>query len=141
MKSIRSLISSAIMDGHEGGLRRLAWKSDSGDLSVVGVSRIKEKTYVNQSMKLNIRDCDRVDCITGLGGPSHEIFVKLTRIVSALEKVSMILLIILSCRWALFGFDISDVYVDLLQDQKADKNAVKEMVEEDLRLLSNKVQL
>ena len=87
MKSIRDLISSAILDPEvKGGLRWPLGKAASGDkFAVVGVWHTVVKSYKNPSLRLKIRDADRFDFRASTGEASKEIIVMLKRVASKLQ--------------------------------------------------------
>ncbi|CAN7094964.1 unnamed protein product [Brassica rapa subsp. narinosa] len=87
IKSLKELTDSAVIDPNvKGGLKWPLKKSSCGDrYSVCGVWHTVTTTYRNQTLRLQVREADRYDFRTGIGGTSREVFLKL-RVLSKLLK-------------------------------------------------------
>ncbi|KAJ9131949.1 hypothetical protein P3X46_034848 [Hevea brasiliensis] len=88
MKSIRDLVSSAVLDSDaKGGLRWPLGKTSFGNrYSVIGAWHTVTKAFRSQSLRLKVRHADRFDLRTGNGEVTREIYLKLKGIVSELQE-------------------------------------------------------
>ncbi|CDY71064.1 BnaAnng35970D [Brassica napus] len=88
IKSLKELTVSAVIDPNvKGGLKWPLGKLSCGDrYSVCGVWHTVTTTYRNQTLRLQVREADRYDFRTGIGGASREVFLKLRALSKLLKE-------------------------------------------------------
>ncbi|XP_010427123.1 PREDICTED: uncharacterized protein LOC104712030 [Camelina sativa] len=88
IKSLKELTDSAEIDQTvTGGLRwPLGQNSCADRYRVCGVWHTATTTYINQTLRLQIREADRYDFRTGIGGTSREVNIKLKALSTILLK-------------------------------------------------------
>ncbi|CAD5325786.1 unnamed protein product [Arabidopsis thaliana] len=86
--NLKELTDSAVVDPTvKGGLKWPLGKSSCADRYIVcGVWHTVTTTYINQTMRLQIREADRYDFRTGVGGTSSEVNFKLKALSTILLK-------------------------------------------------------
>jgi len=87
--NLKELTDSAVVDPTvKGWLKWPLGKSSCADRYIVcGVWHTVTTTYINQTMRLQIREADRYDFRTGVGGTSSEVNFKLKALSTILLKV------------------------------------------------------
>ncbi|KAJ4895800.1 Uncharacterized protein Rs2_22594 [Raphanus sativus] len=88
IKNLKELTDSAVIDTNvKGGLKWPLGKSSCGDrYSVCGVWHTVTTAYRNSSLRLQVREADRYDFRTGIGGSSREVFLKLKALSKLLKE-------------------------------------------------------
>ncbi|KAK3010702.1 hypothetical protein RJ639_012184 [Escallonia herrerae] len=121
MHSIRSIISSAILDPEvKGGLRWPLGKESFGErYAVVGVWYTDAKAFTSSSVRLNIRHADRFDFRSSVGEATEEVSLKLKGIPAKLQFLA--------------GDDLRASH--LLQEKSVDIDLVSEMLKDNLKLI------
>lgn len=97
IKNLKELTDSAVIDPTvKGGLKWPLGKSSCADrYRVCGVWHTVTTTYRNQTLRLQIREADRYDFRTGIGGTSSEVNLKLKALKSSiLLKVTFYFLVL-----------------------------------------------
>ncbi|KAK2993805.1 hypothetical protein RJ640_027683, partial [Escallonia rubra] len=87
MHSIRSIISSAVLDPEvKGGLRWPLGKESGERYTVVGVWYTDAKAFTSSSARLKIRHADRFDFRSSVGEATEEVSLKLKGITAKLQE-------------------------------------------------------
>ncbi|KAK2999269.1 hypothetical protein RJ639_022975, partial [Escallonia herrerae] len=90
MHSIRSIISSAVLDPEvKGGLRWPLGKESGERYTVVGVWYTDAKAFTSSSARLKIRHADRFDFRSSVGEAAEEVSLKLKGITAKLQEKSV----------------------------------------------------
>ncbi|XP_024013541.1 uncharacterized protein LOC18021178 [Eutrema salsugineum] len=91
IKNLKELTDSAVIDPNvKGGLKWPLGKSSCGDrFSVCGVWHNVTTTYINPTLRLQVREADRYDFRTGIGGTSREVYLKLKALSKLLKEENM----------------------------------------------------
>ncbi|KAJ0247019.1 DNA-directed RNA polymerase subunit alpha [Hirschfeldia incana] len=91
IKNLKELTESAVIDPNvKGGLKWPLGKSScAGRFSVCGVWHTVTTAYRNSSLRLQVREADRYDFRTGIGGSSREVFLKLKALSKLLKEESV----------------------------------------------------
>ncbi|CAH2064157.1 unnamed protein product [Thlaspi arvense] len=88
IKNLKELTDSAVIDPSvKGGLKWPLGKSSCADrYSVCGVWHTVTTTYRNSDLRLQVREADRYDFRTGIGGTSREVYLKLRALSKLLKE-------------------------------------------------------